>query len=122
MPNKKQIEELKEILLLRKETLLKSISNNRDNIDLLKDQDVREDLESAEIVSGSFTEGMIVNHQGKELKEIELALMKMNNGTYGICDMCSVQIPIGRLRAKPYAKYCTECRTAFEKEESRNIK
>ncbi|AXX91257.1 molecular chaperone DnaK suppressor DksA [Malaciobacter molluscorum LMG 25693] len=122
MPNVKQIEELKNILLDRKKKLLLSISNNRDNIDLLKEQDIRDDLDYAEVISDSFTEGMIVNHHSKELNEIDLALKKMNEGTYGICDMCSVVIPIGRLRAKPFAKYCTECRSVFEKEENKKLK
>ncbi|RXJ92371.1 molecular chaperone DnaK suppressor DksA [Malaciobacter molluscorum] len=122
MPNVKQIEELKNILLDRKKKLLLSISNNRDNIDLLKEQDIRDDLDYAEVISDSFTEGMIVNHHSKELNEIDLALKKMNEGTYGICDMCSVVIPIGRLRAKPFAKYCTECRSVFEEEENKKLK
>ena len=31
-------------------------------------------------------------------------------------DMCGVTIPLGRLKAKPFAKFCTECRTVYEQE------
>src|SRR5574344_1606799 len=103
MANKTQIDELKAILLERKEKLSKSIHESIDNIGQLKDQDLNDDLDYEDFVSNSFTESMIANHQLDELKQIEDALKKINNGTYGICDMCSVNIPIGRLKAKPFA-------------------
>ncbi|MFY9075449.1 RNA polymerase-binding protein DksA [Malaciobacter mytili] len=118
MPNTKQIEELHEVLLKRKEVLLKSINGNRENINLLKDQEINDDLDYAEVVSDSFTEGMIANHHSRELAEIELALKKINDKSYGICDMCGVVIPLGRLKAKPFAKFCTECRTVYEAEQA----
>jgi DnaK suppressor protein len=116
MPNKNQIDELKVILLERRDNILSNINNSRLNIDQLKDQDIKDDLDYAELVSDSFTEGMIANHQLEEFKQIEEALVKISKGTYGICDMCSIVIPLGRLKAKPFAKFCTECRTVYEHE------
>ena len=116
MPNKSQIDELKVILLERRDNILSNINNSRLNIDQLKEQDIKDDLDYAELVSDSFTEGMIANHQLEEYKQIEEALVKISKGTYGICDMCSIVIPLGRLKAKPFAKFCTECRTVYEHE------
>ena len=116
MPNKSQIDELKIILLARKDSILANISSSRANIDELKNQEINDDLDYAELVSDSFTEGMIANHQLDELKQIEESLKKIQAGTYGICDMCGVVIPLGRLKAKPFAKFCTECRTVYENE------
>ena len=116
MANKSQIDELKAILLERRETILSNVRNSRDSIDQLKDQDLNDDLDYAELVSDSFTEGMIANHQVEELRQIEESLIKISKGTYGICDMCGVVIPLGRLKAKPFAKFCTECRTVYEHE------
>ena len=116
MPNKHQIDELKVILLERKENILSNINNSRANIDQLKEQEINDELDYAELVSDSFTEGMIANHQIDELRQIEESLKKIEAGTYGICDMCGVVIPLGRLKAKPFAKYCTECRTVYENE------
>jgi DnaK suppressor protein len=116
MPNKNQIDELKVILLERRDNILSNINNSRLNIDQLKEQDIKDDLDYAELVSDSFTEGMIANHQLEEFKQIEEALVKISKGTYGICDMCSIVIPLGRLKAKPFAKFCTECRTVYEHE------
>ena len=103
MPNKSQIDELKVILLERRDNILSNINNSRLNIDQLKDQDIKDDLDYAELVSDSFTEGMIANHQLEEFKQIEEALVKISKGTYGICDMCGIVIPLGRLKAKPFA-------------------
>ena len=116
MPNKQQIDELRIILLERKENILSNINNSRANIDQLKEQEINDELDYAELVSDSFTEGMIANHQIDELKQIEESLRKIELGTYGICDMCGVIIPLGRLKAKPFAKFCTECRTVYEHE------
>ena len=122
MPNKSQIDELKIILLARKESILANISSSRANIDELKNQEINDDLDYAELVSDSFTEGMIANHQVEELKQIEESLIKIVKGTYGICDMCGVVIPLGRLKAKPFSKFCTECRTVYEHESLKRAK
>ena len=122
MANKNQIDELKTILLQRKDSLSQNIHSSIDSIDQLKDQDINDDLDYADFVSDSFTEGMIANHQLDELKQIEEALKKIKEGTYGICDMCGINIPIGRLKAKPFAKFCTECRTVFEQENLKRAK
>ena len=116
MPNKSQIDELKVILLERRDNILSNINSSRLNIDQLKEQDIKDDLDYAELVSDSFTEGMIANHQLEEFKQIEEALVKISQGTYGICDMCGIVIPLGRLKAKPFAKFCTECRTVYDHE------
>ncbi|ABV68330.1 RNA polymerase-binding protein DksA [Aliarcobacter butzleri] len=122
MANKTQIDELKAILLERKENILSHVNSSRENIDQLKEQDINDDLDYAELVSDSFIEGMITNHQLDELKQIEEALKKITLGTYGICDMCGINIPLGRLKAKPFAKFCTECRTVYEQENLKRVK
>ena len=110
------------IFLKRKENILSHVNSSRENIDQLKEQDINDDLDYAELVSDSFIEGMITNHQLDELKQIEDALKKITLGTYGICDMCGINIPLGRLKAKPFAKFCTECRTVYEQENLKRAK
>lgn len=117
MANTKQIEELKEILLERKDVINKNIQGSRDSIDSLKDSECKDEFDYAEVSSDSFKEGIIANQQIKELNEIEDALKRIEKGTYGICEMCDESIAIGRLRAKPFAKYCTPCREIHEQEQ-----
>ena len=114
MASKRQIDELKEILIERKETIQSNINDNVDNISKLNDCDCNDELDYAEASSDSFTSGVIINQQRQELKEIEEALESIKNGTYGTCEMCDEQIAIGRLKAKPFAKFCTDCREIHE--------
>jgi len=115
--NKKQIMELKEILLQRKEDIIRHVNTSRENIDALKSQECKDELDYAEISSDSFIEAQSANQQLAELTEIEAALDRIEDESYGICDMCDEKIAIGRLRAKPFAKYCTPCREIYENEQ-----
>jgi RNA polymerase-binding transcription factor DksA len=40
------------------------------------------------------------------LAQIEAALARMDQGTYGICEVCGAEIPDGRLEARPWTPYC----------------
>lgn len=117
MANTKQIEELKQTLLERKELIQSNIQGSRDSIDSLKNSECNDEYDYAEVSSDSFKEGIIANQQIKELEEIEDALKRIEKGTYGICDMCDEPIALGRLRAKPFAKFCTPCREIYEVEQ-----
>jgi DnaK suppressor protein len=44
------------------------------------------------------------------LTEVEKALLKMDNGTYGLCDMCNNPIDPARMEALPQAILCMNCR------------
>ena len=41
-----------------------------------------------------------------KLKDVNLALEKIENGKYGICERCGKEIEIERLKAAPEAKFC----------------
>jgi len=43
------------------------------------------------------------------LAEIDRALQKLSEGTYGTCDRCGSAIPAERLEAKPAATLCVRC-------------
>lgn len=46
-----------------------------------------------------------------EIRQIKLALSKIEAGTYGTCEICHDQIALGRLEALPYATRCIACVT-----------
>ena len=116
MANTKQIEELKQTLLERKELIINNINESRESINSLKNSECNDEFDYAEVSSDSFKEGIIANQQVKELEEIEDAIKRIQKGTYGVCEMCDESIAIGRLRAKPFAKFCTPCREIYEVE------
>lgn len=43
-----------------------------------------------------------------QLEDIEHALAKMDNGTYGVSEGNGEPIPVGRLKARPWARYTVE--------------
>ena len=47
-----------------------------------------------------------------KLEDVERALAKLDDGTYGICDRCGALIPEERLEARPWAVLCVRCSTA----------
>lgn len=116
MASSKQVEELRVILEDRKKMIQSNIDDSRNNIAQLKENECKDDFDYAESSSDSFTAEVIAKQQYTELKEIESALVSIKNGTYGVCEMCDENIAIGRLKAKPFAKYCTSCREIYEEE------
>ncbi len=46
------------------------------------------------------------------LADVERALQKLAEGTYGTCDSCGRQIPSERLEAIPATSLCVDCRKA----------
>jgi DnaK suppressor protein len=63
-----------------------------------------------------FNLDLIANEQAL-VKEIDEALERIENGTYGVCLATHKPITLARLRAKPWAKYCIEY--ARKREEGR---
>ena len=49
------------------------------------------------------------------LKQIERALEKISDGTYGVCDITGEDIPLARLEAIPYATMTVKAQEKFEK-------
>src|ERR1700690_3629936 len=52
--------------------------------------------------------------QRATIKEIEAALERLDEGSYGICDECGNDITEGRLKIVPFAKYCKVCQEEQE--------
>ncbi len=46
------------------------------------------------------------------LADVERALVKVEEGTYGICDRCGALIPEERLQARPWTALCVDCSAA----------
>jgi len=46
------------------------------------------------------------------LAKVEEALVRIEDGTYGVCDVCGEAIPVARLEALPYTKLCVTCASA----------
>jgi DnaK suppressor protein len=51
------------------------------------------------------------------LKKIESALLRIQNGSFGVCEGCEDPIDIKRLQARPTCTLCIQCKEAQEKKE-----
>jgi DnaK suppressor protein len=59
----------------------------------------------------------ISNDLRSELDEVEQALVRINDGTYGKCQVCGEQINPERLEARPAAIYCIQHQRERERAE-----
>jgi DnaK suppressor protein len=48
------------------------------------------------------------------LAQVERALFRLKQGTYGQCESCGKRIPVARLNALPYSTFCIECQRELE--------
>ncbi len=51
----------------------------------------------------------------REITQIERAIARLKQGTYGLCESCGDKIPVGRLNALPYTTLCIECQREMER-------
>lgn len=58
----------------------------------------------------------VVDQRAQLLAQIEIALKKLEEGTYGRCEVCDEAIPPARLQALPFAIRCTRCQEEWERQ------
>jgi DnaK suppressor protein len=57
----------------------------------------------------------LLSQEQDSLYEIDEALKRIENGTYGTCEMSGKSIPHARLEALPFTRYTVECQAELEK-------
>lgn len=105
----------KEILESRKRQINKNINGVNDELNQLSTLELNDEGDHAAMNNNSMVESAIVQQQKTELEEIDVTLSKIANGDYGICEMCEDKIGFQRLKVKPHAIYCIDCREIVEK-------
>ncbi len=105
----------KEILESRQSQIIKNISGVNQELEQLSSLELNDEGDHASVDNSSMVESAIVQQQEKELREINVTLGKIANGDYGICEMCEDPIGFQRLKVKPHAIYCIDCREIVEK-------
>ncbi len=105
----------KEILESRKVQIVKNISGVNDELNQLSALELNDEGDHASVNNNSMVESAIVSQQENELREIQVTLGKISQGDYGVCEMCEDPIGFQRLKVKPHAIYCIDCREIVEK-------
>jgi len=102
-----------ELLINRKNEILKILENLKNELKV-NSCDVKEESDFAACNTNTENNYIISQKLLNELKEIEEALLNIEKGNYGICQMCEEEINPERLKIKPFAKYCIDCREMIE--------
>jgi DnaK suppressor protein len=115
---KKELHEIKNTLIAMRKTLLKDIDTS------IKEGSSKDASEpSGDMYDMASNERdreisyMLGDRERKKLKEIDSALSKIEDGTYGTCEECGETISKKRLKIIPYSSLCVNCQSNAEKEE-----
>jgi len=110
-----EMNHFKDILESRKAQIVKNITGVNNELDQLNSLELNDEGDHASVNNNSMVESAIVHQQEQELREIDVTLGKITIGDYGTCEMCEDDIGFQRLKVKPHAIYCIDCREIVEK-------
>jgi DnaK suppressor protein len=103
-------------LLNRRADIRRKLADELDSLRNLKDADASGDAADAAFEAGSDEmTSQLAELDSRELSQIDRALARLKQGTYGLCESCGHKIPIGRLNALPYSTLCIACQREMEK-------
>ena len=120
----KELKIFKERLINLKEELLYQIRDLSEDTLMKSQKDLSGDisgytLHMADVASDNYDREFnlnLVSNERKVLLQIEEALQRVEDKAYGVCLSCNKLISKTRLKAIPYARYCTKCQEELEKE------
>ena len=118
MLTKSELEEFEQKLSERKVQIEKNLAGTTLELEEMRELDLNDEGDYAAASAETIVDSAILVQQRKELNEIELALDKIKDGTYGICEMCEEPIGKPRLEVKNFARFCITCREINEKEQN----
>jgi DnaK suppressor protein len=58
----------------------------------------------------------LMEMKSETLRQIDVALRRLESGSYGLCVECGAEVSEARLKALPFALMCRDCQTAQEEE------
>lgn len=101
-----QIAELRKLLESRRRELLESTARARSAMEV--DEPLVERMDAAERAKEEADLVELGAHDRALLEQVEHALAKMDDGTYGVSEESGEPIPLARLRAVPWARYLVD--------------
>ena len=124
---KKDLEQYKEKLFNLKDDTMKQIREISEDTLMKSQKDMSGDISGyslhlADVATDNYERDFnlnLVSAERRIIMEIDAALKRIEDKTYGVCDSCKKNITKSRLKAIPYAKYCTKCKEKLEKQNPR---
>ena len=120
---KKEWEPFRELLLSKRKTVLESIQHIEKDTLNKSQREASGDLSGysyhmADMATDTFDTEFtlnLVSVEQRTLYEIDEALKRIEEGTYGDCQSCGKKISPQRLKAVPHTLYCVPCQEQEEK-------
>ena len=115
--NQKESKRFKKLLEENKRALLLSAKKTLSEEATFDTDDLPDEIDLA---SSEYTQSMVFRLRDREkflLKKIDDALVRIESGTYGICEICEEDISVKRLEARPVTTMCIRCKEEQEKAE-----
>ncbi len=121
--NAADIEHFKQMLLEKRHEIIGNVNEMKDEALKKSRLDASGDLSSmpihmADIGTDNYEQEFalgLMDSERKLLNEIDDALQRIENKTYGICEATGKPIGKARLQAQPWARYCVEYARMLEK-------
>jgi DnaK suppressor protein len=100
-------------LLARRADLRKKLA---EDLDSLRGSEASGDQADAALdASSDEMNSALAELDARELGQIDRALARLKQGTYGQCEVCHEKIPVGRLATLPFSTLCIDCQREMEK-------
>lgn len=97
-------------LLARRDMLRRSLAGELEDLRRKQHGDLSGDTADAAFDAGAGEiSSQLAELEARELAQVERALARLKQGTYGQCEMCGKRIPVARLNALPYSTLCIDC-------------
>ena len=120
---KKELKEFKKIVLKRKEEVLDDIKHISEDTLKKSQKEASGDISGytyhmADVATDNYDREFSLGLASNErivIYELDDALKKIEDGTFGICEDCKSLIAKNRLKAVPSARLCVKCQEKREK-------
>ncbi len=116
--NNEELEYFKGVLQRQLDELLKGAERTVDEMTDTEGKSAFPDpTDRASMESDRNFELRIRDRERKLINKIQKTLQKIDDGEFGICEVCGEPISFKRLEARPVTSHCIECKTNEEEEE-----
>lgn len=115
MARKESLQSLRAILVRRRDALRSALAGDLSLLKELRSESPGDVIDAAYDSAQDEISSQLAEVESRELANIENALERMKEGTYGGCEVCGGKIPLARLNALPYATMCIECQRELER-------
>ena len=112
---KDPLEKYRKRLLVKQEELLHDLSRNRQVTDESVDEQAQDMVDRATSAYTREFAFSLSEADRRTLLLIDQALLRLDQGTYGVCVHCQGNVQEKRLEAVPWARHCLECQELQDK-------